>query len=54
MQKSHCAVIGTIGMGFLPNLEYTGYTTPDAIGVQKYLAECLKRRRQRRHGSIIA
>ena len=41
MQKSHCAVIGTIGMGFLPNLEYTGYTTPDAIGVQKYLAECL-------------
>ncbi len=36
-----CAVIGTIGQGFLPNLQSTGYTTPDAVNLQKDLAECL-------------
>lgn len=36
-----CAVIGTIGKGFLPNLHATGYTTPDAIALQRDLAECL-------------
>ncbi len=36
-----CAVIGTLGKGFLPDLQSTGYTTPDAIGLQQDLAECL-------------
>lgn len=40
-QHQRCAVIGTIGKGFLPNLQSTGYTTPDAINLQKDLAECL-------------
>jgi UDP-N-acetylmuramoyl-L-alanyl-D-glutamate--2,6-diaminopimelate ligase len=39
--RQRCAVIGTIGKGFLPNLQSTGYTTPDAIALQKDLAECL-------------
>jgi UDP-N-acetylmuramoyl-L-alanyl-D-glutamate--2,6-diaminopimelate ligase len=41
--KGHkCAVVGTMGEGFLPELEPTGYTTPDPINLQKYLAECLE------------
>lgn len=40
-QHRRCAVIGTLGKGFLPTLESTGYTTPDAITLQKDLAECL-------------
>jgi len=39
--QQKCAVIGTLGKGFLPDLQSTGYTTPDAIGVQQALAECL-------------
>jgi UDP-N-acetylmuramoyl-L-alanyl-D-glutamate--2,6-diaminopimelate ligase len=39
--QRRCAVIGTLGKGFLPNLTTTGYTTPDAIGLQRDLAECL-------------
>lgn len=40
-QAKRCAVIGTVGKGFLPNLQSTGYTTPDAVNLQKDLAEYL-------------
>ena len=40
-QHRRCAVIGTIGNGFLPNLRKTAHTTPDAVNLQKELAECL-------------
>ncbi len=40
-QHRRCAVMGTIGNGFLPNLRKTAHTTPDAITLQKELAECL-------------
>lgn len=40
-QQQRCAVIGTLGQGFLPHLQATGYTTPDAVGLQKDLAVCL-------------
>lgn len=30
----HCGVLGTLGQGFVGDLEETGYTTPDAVGVQ--------------------
>ena len=42
LRQQKCAVIGTIGKGFLPDLHSTGYTTPDAVGLQRDLAECLK------------
>ncbi|MBS0350367.1 MAG: UDP-N-acetylmuramoyl-L-alanyl-D-glutamate--2,6-diaminopimelate ligase [Proteobacteria bacterium] len=35
-----CAVMGTLGQGFLPNLQPTGYTTPDSVNLQKQLAGC--------------
>lgn len=38
-QNRQCAIIGTLGKGFLPNLNPTGYTTPDAVQLQKDLAE---------------
>jgi UDP-N-acetylmuramoyl-L-alanyl-D-glutamate--2,6-diaminopimelate ligase len=37
-QHQNCAVIGTLGKGFLPYLEATGFTTPDPINLQKDLA----------------
>lgn len=40
-QQRRCGVIGTLGKGFLPHLQPTGYTTPDAVNLQKDLAECL-------------
>jgi UDP-N-acetylmuramoyl-L-alanyl-D-glutamate--2,6-diaminopimelate ligase len=36
-----CAVMGTLGDGFPPDLKITGFTTPDAIYLQKELAGCL-------------
>jgi UDP-N-acetylmuramoyl-L-alanyl-D-glutamate--2,6-diaminopimelate ligase len=33
-----CAVIGTLGNGFLDRLEYSGFTTPDAAQLQRSLA----------------
>ncbi len=32
-----CALIGTIGTGFVSSLETSGYTTPEPISLQKYL-----------------
>ncbi|MDR3393222.1 MAG: UDP-N-acetylmuramoyl-L-alanyl-D-glutamate--2,6-diaminopimelate ligase [Sulfuriferula sp.] len=37
-QSRKTAVIGTLGNGFLPDLDYTGNTTPDAAVVQASLA----------------
>jgi len=34
-----CGVIGTLGSGMYPNLDDSGYTTPDPITVQRSLAE---------------
>lgn len=34
-----CAVLGTLGYGFVPALTPSGLTTPDAISLQKYLKE---------------
>lgn len=34
-----CAVIGTTGLGFLPNLQHTFFTTSDAVTLQKQLAQ---------------
>lgn len=36
------AVIGTLGNGFLPELNVTSNTTPDAVLLQKTLASCLQ------------
>lgn len=37
-----CAVIGTVGNGFMGELEHTTHTTPDALTVQGLLARYLK------------
>ena len=37
--QKRCGVIGTTGKGFLPDLEPTTHTTPDAITLQRWLAE---------------
>lgn len=37
-----CAVIGTLGTGFLPNLEKSSNTTPDALSLQRRLYELEK------------
>jgi len=34
-----CGIIGTLGWGVYPNLQRTGNTTPDALTVQKILAQ---------------
>lgn len=34
-----CGVIGTLGIGRVGNLQYTGMTTPDPISVQRILAD---------------
>lgn len=36
-----CAVVGSLGDGIPPKLKTTGFTTPDAISLQKDLARCL-------------
>lgn len=33
-----CGIVGTLGTGFLGNLEVTGLTTPDAVMLQRQLA----------------
>jgi len=38
-----CGIIGTLGVGFPDELRSTGLTTPDAITVQKSLAEFLEK-----------
>jgi len=37
-----CGVIGTLGMGRITDLNYTGMTTPDPVSVQKTLADFCK------------
>ncbi len=37
--QRHCAVIGTIGNGFLEDLSRAALTTPDAISLQRLLAQ---------------
>ena len=39
---SKCAVLGTLGYGFLPNLHKSANTTLDAVSLQKTLNELLK------------
>lgn len=39
LQPQNCAVIGTVGYGIPPDLKDHGYTTPDALNLQKILAE---------------
>lgn len=41
-QQVRCAVLGTMGNGFLPHLQKTTHTTLDPIGLQKALAAFLK------------
>lgn len=48
LQQS-CGVIGTLGYGLYPELEDTGYTTPDAISLQSALADIVNR-----HASYLA
>jgi UDP-N-acetylmuramoyl-L-alanyl-D-glutamate--2,6-diaminopimelate ligase len=40
-QRKDCAVVGTLGKGFPPQLQATGYTTPDAISLQRDIAQFL-------------
>ena len=35
----HCAIIGTLGAGFSGQLSETGFTTPEAATLTRYLAE---------------
>ena len=37
--EAPCGVIGTLGSGIYPDLQETGYTTPDAIKCQELLAD---------------
>ena len=37
--SSKCAVLGTLGVGFLPNLKHSANTTLDAVNLQKTLAQ---------------
>lgn len=39
MLSQSCGIIGTLGSGFLGNLNYSGLTTPDAIHLQKLLRD---------------
>lgn len=34
-----CGIVGTLGVGYVESLTATGYTTPDAVTLQKLLAE---------------
>lgn len=36
-----CGVIGTLGMGIWPDLKDISNTTPDAITIQRFLADCV-------------
>lgn len=40
-RQHRCAVIGTLGKGFPPQLQTTGFTTPDGISLNKELAQFL-------------
>jgi UDP-N-acetylmuramyl-tripeptide synthetase len=37
-----CGVIGTLGIGRLPKLEYTGLTTPDPVTLQHHLRDAVR------------
>lgn len=37
--NERCAVLGTIGNGFVDDLQSASHTTPDAIGLQRYLQD---------------
>lgn len=39
--EQHCGLIGTLGFGVFGELKESGHTTPDAIGMQKMLAQLL-------------
>ncbi|TFH71569.1 UDP-N-acetylmuramoyl-L-alanyl-D-glutamate--2,6-diaminopimelate ligase [Gammaproteobacteria bacterium LSUCC0112] len=39
-----CGVVGTLGYGVYPDLKDTGFTTPDALALQRALAELLDKR----------
>lgn len=43
MLGNKCGIIGTLGVGFPDELKSTGLTTPDAITVQRTLAEILEK-----------
>ena len=38
-QQLPCGIMGTLGVGFPGNMQETGFTTPQAIEVQRYLAQ---------------
>ena len=38
-QQSGCALVGTLGMGVPPALQYTGMTTPDPVRLQRAFGE---------------
>ena len=38
-ESTPCGLMGTLGKGVYPELEETGYTTPDAISCQQWLAD---------------
>ncbi|MBK9783323.1 MAG: hypothetical protein IPP59_03490 [Betaproteobacteria bacterium] len=49
-----CAIIGTLGAGFPDALVETGFTTPEATTLMRYLAEVSRERRRRlRAGSQL-
>ena len=39
LPTTRCAIVGTLGVGYLESLSATGYTTPDAVTLQRVLAE---------------
>ena len=41
-QEAPCGILGTLGYGFPQALVSTGYTTPDAVTLQRLLAEMLR------------
>ena len=41
LRGERCGVIGTLGIGIWPDLTPMPNTTPDAITIQKFLAECV-------------
>jgi UDP-N-acetylmuramoyl-L-alanyl-D-glutamate--2,6-diaminopimelate ligase len=42
MSEKPCAIMGTLGVGLPGELASTGYTTPDAVTLQRYLYELLQ------------
>ena len=39
LHPRHCAIIGTLGAGFVDQMAVTGFTTPEAATLTRYLAE---------------